>query len=144
MSIHKIMKDLESAKADYLSADHDEAPRKVLADKHAAVKAQQKALSEAIADGADPCPSCGAKPHGMMQPRAGGEGIEFEIGCLGCGYFLHQDGSARAHGARGGLLPKHTVEAWNSGPDFWKKKPRAKFSDAEWAALKPLKKHEAS
>lgn len=68
-----------------------------------AVKAARKALSDAICDGAKPC-DCGASDmHGMRQPLAKGK-HEFEVGCLACG--------ARA---RGGLIPRHAVEAWNEG-----------------------------
>lgn len=67
-----------------------------------AVKAARKALSDAICEGADPCPVCGTAPIGIEQPRGKG-GVEYEIGCPVC----------RDVKVRGGMLPKHAVEAWN-------------------------------
>lgn len=100
---------------------NDTAPAGKLRDMNAAVMKLQQELSDAITAGANPCPNCGGKPHGMEQPRPSG-GFEFEVGCTACSWFRHSDGTVRDHGARGGLLPAHTVEAWNSGPDFWKTK----------------------
>ena len=67
-----------------------------------AVKAARKAISDAICEGAEPCPTCGTAPIGIEQPRGRG-GVEFEIGCPVC----------RDMKVRGGMLPKHAVEAWN-------------------------------
>ena len=68
----------------------------------AAVKAARAALSDAICAGAKPCPSCGSEAlHGMAQPGPRGR-TEYEVGCRNCGRRV-----------RGGLLPRHTVEAWN-------------------------------
>ena len=86
------------------------------------IRTFQAELGRKIAEGANPCPDCGRLPFGMEQPRPGG-GVEFEVGCLtpSCGWFIHTDGTVRGHAARGGLLPHHAVEAWNEGPDAWKK-----------------------
>lgn len=68
---------------------------------HELVKHWQTKLSSIIAEGAVPC-SCGAgHPHGMIQPGTKGRD-EYEVGCLVCTLRV-----------RGGLLPKHAVEAWN-------------------------------
>lgn len=67
-----------------------------------AVKECRKALSACITEGAEPCPDCKVLPHGMEQPK--GDSVEYEVGCLACGKSV-----------RGGLLPKHAVEAWNEG-----------------------------
>jgi hypothetical protein len=103
-----------------------------------AVRDTRAELSAAITVGANPCPDCGTHPHGMEQPHNSDESVpEYEVGCPKCGWFMHTDGTPRDHGARGGLRPHHTVELWNEGPDAWRTKPREKFDDAEWAALKP-------
>lgn len=99
------------------------------------VKSLQKQFSDTIVEGAHPCPDCGAAPVGIEQPRPDGRSVEYEVGCRNCGWFKHTDGTARAHGVRGGLLARHAVEAWNAGPDFWRTKPRESYSDAEWNAL---------
>ena len=83
------------------------------------IKALRGELQAVLTEGAQPCPLCGQKPHGMEQPTA--KGVEYEIGCLGCKPFKHKDGTTRRPAVRGGLLPKHAVEAWNAGPDFWLK-----------------------
>lgn len=83
-----------------------------------AVKAAQKALSDAIAEGALPCPRCKVPPVGIEQPRGGrAGGVEYQVGCPGCGASQ-----------RGGLLPKHTVEIWNASL------PKAEESSAPEAA----------
>lgn len=86
---------------------------------HNEVEALQKAVSDAIADGALPCPTCGQKPIGIEQPRPPA-GVEYEVGCRNCGLFIHHDGSVRDYAARGGTLPRHAVEAWNEGADWWR------------------------
>lgn len=68
------------------------------------VKAARRALSDAICEGANPCPLCDAAPIGLEQPRGKG-GVEYEIGCPSC----------RDTRVRGGMLPRHAVEAWNEG-----------------------------
>lgn len=83
------------------------------------VRALHVEISATIAAGAEPCPSCGIVPHGMEQPTPNGSGIEYEIGCRTCRAFQHTDGTVRDHRVRGGLLPRHAVEAWNAGPDHW-------------------------
>lgn len=110
------------------------APAAEVREASAAVKALQAELSAAICEGANPCPDCGGAPHGIEQPRIGG-GVEYEVGCTRCGWFLHTDDTPRDHGARGGLLPRHAVEAWNEGPDYWKSKSLDKFDAAEHAKL---------
>lgn len=71
-------------------------------DKTETLKAMRASLSAKITEGALPC-SCGAgKPHGMIQPLGKKGRVEFEVGCLAC-----------PRRVRGGLLPRHAVEAWN-------------------------------
>lgn len=121
MDIAKIKADLGAALAAYREiANTAPAPQVLEASRKA--RALQEALSAAISEGANPCPDCGAQPHGMEQPT-GKSGVEYEIGCLACGQFEHTDGTLRWHRVRGGMLPKHAVEAWNAGPDFWMKVP---------------------
>jgi len=85
----------------------------------AEMKAAGKLLVKLITEGADPCPRCAAPPHGMRQPNGRG-GFEYEVGCTTCQPFKHVDGTIREFRVRGGLLPRHAVEAWNAGPDYWK------------------------
>lgn len=97
--IESVKASIDEAQADYFakygSADASEAG--------ASVKVLRKALAELLAEGAEPCAECKVPAHGMEQPRPGG-GVEYEVGCLGCGAS-----------ARGGVLPRHAVEAWNAG-----------------------------
>ena len=57
-------------------------------------------------------------PTGMAHPTGRG-GIEYEIGCTTCKTIPHDDGTVRQFRTRGGVMPRHAVEAWNGGPDFW-------------------------
>jgi len=98
--LEDIKKKLAEAQAKYHEVVH-KVPgpvEKAAADK---VKACRKELSDAICEGAKTC-KCGAMPVGLEQPRPDGKGMEFEVGCPACGERV-----------RGGLLPRHTVEAWN-------------------------------
>lgn len=106
-----------------------------------AVRKAQKELSDVISHGADPCPTCGQPPMGMVQYTEGGP--TFEVGCTNCGWFKHTDGTPRDHSGRGGVLPHHTVEAWNMGPDYWRTKPQEKFLPTEWEALPTLAEMQA-
>ena len=87
-----------------------------------AVRDLQAAIALLISDGAKPCPGCGQHPFGMEQPRKDG-GTEFEIGCLSCKPFKWRDGTVREYRVRGGLVPRHAVDAWNEGPDCWRQRP---------------------
>lgn len=115
---------LEVARAKYLEIVHT-APAPEVRAASDVVKSLQGKLSECITAGAKPCPTCEAPPHGMEQPNTRG-GVEFEIGCIGCGAFEHTDGSIREHRVRGGMMPSHAVDAWNAGPDFWQRQSPAK------------------
>lgn len=131
---HVINADLQVALAAYREiANTASAPE--LHEKHKPVKALQAELAASISDGADACPDCGAHPHGMLQSKPEG-GLQFEVGCMSCGWFrLPGETVARDHGAQGGM-PRHAVEAWNAGPRYWKQKavgPR--FTAEEFAAL---------
>lgn len=118
--ITEIESDLQAAHAAYHAIVEEAPPAKERAASLAVEKLQAE-LSAAIAEGANPCPNCGRAPHGMRQPDG------FEVGCTNCGWFRHTDGTIRDHGARGGMLPRHAVETWNEGPDFWKKKSEEAF-----------------
>lgn len=90
--------DIAKAQAEYHAAKGDETKQR---EATLRLKAHRKALSETIAEGALPC-KCGAGiPHGMMHPKADG-GIQYEVGCLSCPAKI-----------KGGLIPRHAVEAWN-------------------------------
>ncbi len=83
-----------------------------------AVEKAQKDLIARITEGARPCPRCGEAPTGMEQPAGKGR-TEYEIGCQKCKPFTHTDGTIRKASVRGGMLPRHAVDAWNEGPDMW-------------------------
>jgi hypothetical protein len=100
---------ISEAKAAYLKAE--------TRDNHLQVKSLQSQLSAAITEGAEACPKCGNAPVGIEHQTI--KGAEYEVGCMSCPPFAHTDGTTRRPAARGGLLPKHTVEAWNAGPDYW-------------------------
>lgn len=106
---------LEAALADYRATSNPTAAQNT--EHTAKIKAARKAVSDAITEGAMPCPGCGERPHGMEQPTV--KSKEFELGCLSCKPFIHEDGTGRAFRVRGGLMPRHAVEAWNEGPDLW-------------------------
>ncbi len=84
------------------------------------VEALQRESILHITDGAKLCPFCKAVPVGIEQPNGSG-GSEFEIGCSFCPPFVHSDGTTRKVRVRGGMLPRHAVDAWNEGPSAWVK-----------------------
>ena len=131
---HAIIAELDAALAAYRSIANTAPPPEARA-KSQTVKELQAELAASIADGARPCPDCGAFPHGMVQSKEGG-GIQFEVGCTRCGWFrIEGEDVARDHGAQGGMA-RHAVEAWNAGPRYWKSKgvgPR--FTAKQFAAL---------
>lgn len=115
-----IKKKIDDARAKYHEIVHTATAAEV---KKASdvVKAAQKELSEAICEGANACSGCSHPPHGLEQPNGRG-GVEYEIGCVsGCKPVTAEDGTVRQRRVRGGLMPKHAVDAWNAGPDFWLK-----------------------
>lgn len=134
MTIAKTKAALDEAKAHYLSIANT-APAEEQRAASEKIKAFQSELSALITEGAKPCPSCGGAPVGIEQP-----GPTFEVGCSSCGWFRHTDGTVRDHSARGGIMPRHTVEAWNEGPDWWRQATvgdgqKVKFTTAEAAKL---------
>jgi hypothetical protein len=88
-----------------------------------AVKAAKAALSAALVVGADPCPSCGGVPHGMLQPRPQDVTL-VEIGCLACRY----------HRANGGS-PEWAREKWNAGCAAYKGITAEVTDDGQLAAV---------
>ena len=81
------------------------------------IGALRDTIAMTIAEGADPCPFCGQVPRGIEHHAK--RGYEYEVGCISCPPFEHTDGTKRKVAARGGVLPRHTVELWNEGPDYW-------------------------
>lgn len=133
---HEINAELQVALAAYREiANTASAPE--LHAKHQVVKALQAELAASIAEGANPCPDCGAQPHGMFQAKEGG-GVQFEVGCISasCRWFrLAGENVARRYAGQGNM-PRHAVECWNAGPRYWVSKavgPR--FSAEEFGAL---------
>jgi hypothetical protein len=108
-SIETLLKSIDVAQADYLAKVHVASVSDVrsASDKLKALKAE---LSAALASGANPCPTCGAAPHGMQQPHVsrGRTQMGVEIGCLGCP-------DHRAFG----FTQAMAVAAWNAGPEAW-------------------------
>lgn len=107
------IKELRSAVEDKLTHARAIDMTGTRAEIHAAsedVVAAKQALSEAIAAGADPCPDCGAAPHGMVQEVMVRKTLTpiYEVGCLAC----------KDHRAQG-FLPQLAVADWNAGPDEW-------------------------
>jgi hypothetical protein len=111
------LKELKAKLADALAAARSAPNDRELS---VAVEDLQKAISASITEGAMPCPKCKVMPLGMEHPTGRG-GVEFEIGCLTCKPFVHDDGTKRQCRTRGGSMAKHAVEAWNEGPDCWLK-----------------------
>lgn len=82
------------------------------------VKALQTELRERLAEGANPCPRCDSPAVGVIHETE--HGRRYEVGCPVCsGAFVHKDGTKRLTRVKDALMPKHAVEAWNAGPDFW-------------------------
>jgi hypothetical protein len=117
MSYVKIKQELAAAKAEYNAKCNDLPPagERELSNK---VRELNDKLIAALTAGALPCPMCGNPVHGMEQPGSRGS-VEFEIGCVPCRPFVWTDGTVRNACVRGGLLPRHAVEAWNAGPNQW-------------------------
>lgn len=124
MSHHDRRNDMIQARARYHQLAEKGTPTEIRAAADAA-KAAGLAFTAAITEGAKPCPFCAKHPHGIEQPRSGGDGYEYEIGCLTCPPFKYADGTMRQVRVRGGLLPRHAVDAWNEGPDNWIKEQDA-------------------
>jgi hypothetical protein len=82
------------------------------------VKKAADALADAITEGSRPCPSCGGKPHGMLQnfqvDKVAFPG--FEIGCSNC-----LDHGAAVPDLDGDLdeTLARVVKRWNAGPRAW-------------------------
>lgn len=95
---------LQAAREAYHEA-REHAPPHIERSLHHAVKTAMAEFAAKMVEGAEPCPKCGAMPHGIEQPRRDGRGCEYEIGCLAC----------KGERVRGGLMPSHAVEAWNAG-----------------------------
>lgn len=73
------------------------------------------AASAAITKGAQACPDCGNKPHGLEQPFVldGEVQTRYEIGCLACPPTL-KDGKRHTHKVKG-FTAKDAVTNWNEG-----------------------------
>lgn len=117
-----LIKAIDQAQADY-DAQQATGTRAQRWEAGRMVQLAKRALAEAIAAGAPPCPLCGKPPVGMMQPIKDVLGSrQFEVGCATCPNFTHLDGTTRRVAGRG-PLPRHAVEVWAAGPDFWVIKP---------------------
>lgn len=137
-TINEIKKQIGEAQEKYLAIVHTASGNEVRK-ASAKVKELQRQLSAEIVKGAKPCPGCDQLPHGLEQPRGKGN-AEFEIGYVsGCKPFVHTDGTVRERRVRGGILPKHAVDAWNEGPDFY-----LKSTDATRIAIAALDAENAS
>lgn len=117
MSLAETKAALAKAQLDYNAVAETAAPP-VIRKASDVVGTLKKQLIAEITAGAVACPGCGNPPHGLEQPRGTG-GVEYEIGCVSCKAFVHTDGTVRLFRVRGGLIPRHAVEGWNAGPDFW-------------------------
>lgn len=113
MNIDNLKQNIESARRAYLEIVHTGTAAEVKAASDA-VKSSQAELASSLAEGAGPCPGCGAAPHGLFQPTG------VEIGCLAC----------RDHRAQGPSRAS-AVAAWNEGCANYDK-PRD-YLDAERA-----------
>lgn len=113
----KVLQAELAARVDEARAKSNTAPAPELRELTVAVKELQQQISDTIAEGANPCPSCGAKAHGM-QHDSEATGTCFEVGCRNCGWF-RVGNTAVDHSSYGAILPKHAVEAWNEGPEAW-------------------------
>jgi len=127
MSIKELRDAIAAAQKEYLEADAKardvQDDLKAKSDK---VKEARKALNDFIIAGAKPCPKCGAQPIGIEHQVRGG--VTYEVGCPVCKPFAVPAGTNKygkplhvmcQPSARGGILPRHAVEAWNEGPSFW-------------------------
>ena len=117
MDINELAKKIADTKAKHHEASIGERVKNAR-DLAAQIKAMQTEMSDLITKGANMCPKCLQAPIGIRQPKAGG-GFEYEVGCMTCKPFKHSDGSIRQCRVRGGLLPRHAVDAWNEGPSCW-------------------------
>lgn len=87
----EVMSQIQDLKAQYDKTHMDLSRRdaKALEDKITALQAE---LQDILTAGANPCPNCGMKPHGMLKSPGNDHAAAttptfpiYEIGCLGCG-----------------------------------------------------------
>ncbi len=142
-TLNEVKSMLAEKKAEYHEL-HDTLTPPQLRARSVDIEALQKMMSDLITSGAEPCPRCGTKPVGMIQPGNGGRSDEYEVGCTVCPPFKHHDGSFRDHRVRGGLLPSHAVEVWNAGADHWLKTKATHIAVHGEPKLGPLPKVAAS
>lgn len=99
--------ELEAAKVAYQTASQTEPLPKIRVQRDKITELGNR-LSTLIAEGSNPCPSCGSEPVGILQRvlvnRSGRDA--FEVGCPNC----------RDHHAVG-MTVAETVSRWNRGPD---------------------------
>lgn len=116
-TLNELKQNLKNAKDAYLAKANTAAASEVR-DAHLAVKAAQAALGAKLAEGAKPCPRCAMPVHGME--HSGGKRSTYTVGCIGCPpQFKAADGTIREFRVQGGLMPQHSVDAWNAGPEYW-------------------------
>jgi len=71
------------------------------------LKSLRAEISDLISEGAEPCPACKNKPHGMLKtPATDKAPAKYEVGCLNC------PGGRRAQG----WSRSEAVAAWNKLP----------------------------
>lgn len=85
--IRQLVTDLHEARAKY-HAEAGSLTSDQIAERNAEFKKLNQAVVDVITDGANDCPDCGGKPHGIFHD---GTPKPFEIGCLNC-RFLKTDG----------------------------------------------------
>lgn len=99
----QITADIVAARAAYQDAVDTE-PRATVEALSGVVHDLLDELSSVLSEGADPCPTCGTAPHGMLKTEAVKDNPPiYEVGCLTCD-----------NAARGWTIPL-TVERWNTG-----------------------------
>lgn len=119
----QLLKNIEEASFQYAGKviTGTQAELKALSEK---VKHAKKELSDFICDGADPCPSCGSMPIGMIV-RETQEGKFYEVGCVNCAPIIFdKDGNVatdktpsnekvRVSFSTRSFMPIIAVEKWN-------------------------------
>lgn len=109
MASEKQIRDLQAAveaRLTHARAIDMTATRAEIAEATAQVEEARAVLAAALVEGAEPCPNCGATPHGLIHDVSVRRTVMpmIEVGCTNCRDYRAQ-----------GFTQAQAVERWNDG-----------------------------